>query len=77
MMVTMIMFVVISIISRLHCIILHYTILLVVLIVISIVSERTTACKCTLVNHCIGFPLGIIRENWNDAENISTAPAQG
>ena len=24
-----------------------------------------------------GFPSGIIRENWNDTENISMAPAQG
>ena len=25
----------------------------------------------------LGFPLGIIPQYWNDAEEISTAPAQG
>ena len=24
-----------------------------------------------------GFPSGIIRQNWNETEKISTAPAQG
>ena len=25
----------------------------------------------------VGFPLGILRSNWNDAEKVSMAPAQG
>ena len=27
--------------------------------------------------HVRGFPSGIIRKNWNDAEKLSMAPAQG
>ena len=25
----------------------------------------------------VGFPSGIIRQTWNDTENVSMAPAQG
>ena len=39
-------------------------------------SRGTLNCKRT-VWPLFGFPSGIIRSNWNDAEKISIAPAQG
>jgi len=38
----------------------------------------TTDMKNTInIDARFGFPPGIIRQHWNDAEKISAAPAQG
>ena len=39
-------------------------------------SQEKAAHKNNITVH-VGFPLGIIREHWSDAEKISMAPAQG
>ena len=40
-------------------------------------STAATAVAITTATSAVGFPSGIILQTWNDAENISMAPAQG
>ena len=46
------------------------TFIIIIIIIIIILKQKH------LPSHH-GFPSGIIRQNWNDTEKISMAPAQG